>query len=138
MADLTITAASVVPVASTAQIERRYLAGATITAGQAVYLDTADNLLKLADANASAATAVLLGVALHGASAGQPLAVITGGDYNPGATVAVGTVYRLSGTAGGIAPNADGVTGWYTSLIGVATTASNIRVAINNSAVAIP
>ncbi len=137
MADLTITAANVVA-ASTATIDRRYNAGASITAGQSVYLDLATNTWKLADANGAVELTVLGGVALHAASAGQPLAVITDGDYNPGATVAVGTIYVLSATAGGIAPSADAVTGWYTSILGVATTTSNIRVSRNVSGVAKP
>lgn len=137
MADLTITAANVVAGANST-IERRYNAGASITAGQPVYLDAVTNTWKLADANSSVDTAEVGGVALHAAATGQPLAVITGGDYNPGATVAVGTIYVAAATAGGIAPAADGVTGWFTSIIGVATTTSNLRVAINNSRVAIP
>lgn len=137
MADLTVTAANVVP-ASDATIERNYNAGATVTAGQTVYLDTTTNTWKLADANASVLTAALGGVALHGAAAGQPLAVITRGGYNPGATAVVGMIYVLSATAGGIAPMGDAVTGWYTSILGVATTASNIQVNIQNSGVAKP
>lgn len=137
MADITVTAANVVAGAN-ASVDRRYNAGAAVTAGQTVYLDTATNTWKLADANASIDTAELGGVALHAASTGQPLAVLTDGDYNPGATVAVGTIYVVSDTPGGIAPAADGVTGWFTSVLGVATTAANIRVARNASRVAKP
>lgn len=137
MADLTITAASVVP-GSNAVINRQYMAGASVTAGQPVYLDAATNTWKLADANGSAATAEALGVALHAASSGQPLAVQTAGDITIGATVAVGTIYVLSATAGGIAPSADGATGWYTTILGVATTAAIIRLAPNISGVAKP
>jgi hypothetical protein len=137
MADITVTPASVVPGAG-ASIDRRYNFGATVLAGQGVYLDTADNKWKLADANASAALAALGGVALHGGADGQPAAVLTGGDYNPGATVVVGTIYVASATPGGIAPSADGVTGWFTSILGVATAANNIRVDIQVSGVAKP
>ena len=132
MADLTITAASVAP-GTGAKIDRRYNAGATITAGQLVYLDTTTETLLLADANASALTAVLHGVALHGASSGQPLAVLTDGPITIGATVTLGHVYALSATAGGIAAVADLATGHYTSLLGVATSASVIDVAIHVS-----
>jgi hypothetical protein len=137
MADLTVTAANVAP-GTDATIERNYNAGATITAGQTVYLSTTTNTWLLADANLSQAAAVLGGVALNGAASGQPLAVLTRGNLNPGATAVVGMVYVLSGTAGGIAPVADGVTGWYTSILGIGTTASNIAVNIQVSNVAKP
>jgi len=137
MADLTVTAASVAP-GTDATIEPNYNAGATITAGQTVYLSTTTNTWLLADANLSQAAAVLGGVALNGASSGQPLAVLTRGNLNPGATAVVGMVYVLSGTAGGIAPVADGVTGWYTSILGIGTTTSNIAVNIQVSNVAKP
>lgn len=137
MADITVTAANVVP-GTNATIERNYVAGATITAGQTVYLDTATSTWKLADANLSQAAAVLGGVALHGASANQPLAVQTRGQITIGATVAVGTIYQLSGTAGGIAPAADAVTGWYASILGVAITAAIIDINIQVSNVAKP
>ncbi len=137
MADLTITAANVAP-GTNASIDRSYLAGATITAGQTVYLDTTTTTWKLADANLSQAAAVLGGVALHGASSGQPLAVQTRGQITIGATVAVGTIYQLSATAGGIAPSADAVSGWYTSTLGVAITTGIIDINIQVSNVAKP
>jgi hypothetical protein len=49
MADISITAASVA--ASSAASKVTGVAGATITAGQVVYLDTTTNTYKLADAN---------------------------------------------------------------------------------------
>ena len=52
MSAISITAASVVPSAN-AQINKARLAGATVTAGQAVYLD-ADGKVQPADANGSA------------------------------------------------------------------------------------
>lgn len=131
MADLTITAANVIA-ASGATINWG-TAGATITAGQAVYKDSADNNdYKLCDADA-AGTANCDGIALCGASDGQPIAVITQGNLNPGATVAVGTVYAVSTTAGGIAPEGDLASGDYVTTLGIGTTASNIKIDINNS-----
>ena len=137
MADITVTAANVAP-GTGAVIDRRYNFGATVTAGQVVYLDTATNTWKLADNDSSATTAVLGGVALHGGASGQPAAVLTGGNYNPGATVVVGTIYVLSSTAGGICPAADLGSGDYVAKLGIATTASNIAVAIQVSGVAVP
>lgn len=136
MADLTVTAASVAQ-GTGARLER-HTAGATITAGQLVYKDTSDsNKAKLADADTAAAS-VILGVALNGASSGQPVTVQVAGDYNPGATATVGQVYVASTTAGGIAPYADLLTGDFVSIFGVATTASNISLSIKNSSTAKP
>lgn len=134
MADLTITAASVVPAVG-ATIEKGYSAGATITAGQAVYLSSS-SVWQLCDANTSATTAAVGGIALHGASSGQPLAVITRGGVNVGATLTVGEIYIPSGTAGGIAPVADLTAGWFTAILGIATTASNLDVQLHRGGVA--
>lgn len=136
-ADLVITATSVVEGASP---ERETgTAGATITAGQAVYKDSTDSYkLKLADADASLATSQMVGISLHAASSGQPLAYIKGGNLNPGATVTVGTLYVLSDTAGGIRPVADNGSGDYVTIIGVGTTSSNIRLQIYASGVQVP
>lgn len=139
MADITITAANCLR-GSGAIVNRAYDAGATVTAGQAVYLDTAVSppTWKLADCDDTAAKAVVGGIALHAASAGQPLAVQTGGRITIGGTVTVGEIYVLSGTAGGIAPEGDLATGDYVSKIGVGVTAAIIEMAIHNSGVQVP
>lgn len=135
-ADLTITAGSVT---TTSTQLRDVTAGATITAGQVVYLDaSASDVAKLADNDASATTNVVAGIALHGASSGQPLRIITGGTITIGATVAVGTIYVLSSTAGAICPAADLASGDYTSIIGVATSTTVITLSIKNSGVQVP
>lgn len=136
MADLTLTASSVAPGAN-AVIDRRYNAGATITAGQVVYLD-ASNTWQLADANLSQAAAAASGIALHGASAGQPLAVQTGGSITLGSVLTVGVVYTLSATAGAIAPVSDGTTGWYVTVLGIAISASVLAMQVQVSGVAKP
>jgi hypothetical protein len=136
MADLTITPANVKPEATT--ITKHGTAGATLTAGQSVYIDPTDGTIKPARANAPG-TATIAGVALNGASSGQPIAFVVGGEYTPGATVVVGTVYVLSaGVAGGIAPYDDLTTGNRVSILGVATAANKIKINIINSGVAIP
>ena len=137
MADLTVTAANVVAGASAST--ETGIAGATITAGQAVYKDPADNKFKLADANSGTAEArAFYGIALNNAANGQPITILTAGDYNPGVAVTVGAVYVLSSTPGGIAPVGDLASGWYVTVIGVGTTASNIRVRPNVLGVAVP
>lgn len=125
MADLTITAANVV--AASGSTVKPATAGATITAGQVVYVDTTDsNLIKVADCT-SATAYKAVGIALNGASAGQPIDYVTkSNDLDLGATLTVGTVYVLS-ASGGICPTTDLLTGDYTVFIGVADTASSLR-----------
>lgn len=131
MAAISITAANVSPVAGSdgLKIDRSRLAGATITAGKALYLDPATDTWRLADCDAaSAEVRAVQGIALNGASAGQPLGVQLGGDINIGATVTVNTVYILGATAGDIAPLSDLTTGWYLGVIGVAITTGRLRL----------
>ncbi|PDT79961.1 hypothetical protein [Sinorhizobium sp. BJ1] len=139
MADLTITAANVVSGAGAA-IEHG-TAGATVTAGQIVYLDsTTTGKWQLADADAATAAARgqgKIGVALHGAALNQPLAVQTAGPITIGATVVGGTAYYLSPNPGGIAPLADILTGDYVTLIGIATSTSAIKLDFQYSGVAL-
>lgn len=133
MADLTITAANVVA-ADGAVSKQEYVAGATITAGQLVYVDTsASNVLKLAQVDGTALEATVKGIALHGASSGQPCVIAVSGDLNVGATLTVGVIYICSATAGGICPSADLASSSYCSIVGVATTASNLKMNIFNS-----
>jgi len=138
LADLTITAASVAA-GTGASVDRSRNAGASLTAGQAVYLDTSSNTYKLSDADsATAAARTVTGVALNAASSGQPVAVLTGGLLTVGATVAVGTMYTGSATAGGICPVADLTTGAYPTAIGWAVSTTQINVVINASGVVKP
>lgn len=132
MADLTITASSVV--ASSGAVTSTGTAGATITAGQPLYMDSSDsNKLKLADANASSATATCVGVSLHAALSGQPITYITAGSYTVGASLTAGLVYVVSATAGGIAPAADLASGWRTTVLFVATSTTVGRLVLYNS-----
>lgn len=134
MADLTITAGNVVPSSTASTLHGT--AGAAITAGQAVYLDTTTNTYKLCDADV-AASAVCAGIALNGASSGQPITILTDGQITIGATVVRGTAYYVSLTAGGICPAADISTGDYVSLIGIADSTTTILVKRINTGVVI-
>jgi hypothetical protein len=136
MADVTVTPAEVLPATDTLTIDGT--AGATVTAGQTCYLDSSDNKYKLADADASAATAAVKGLAMHGASDGQPIRLAIGGTIDPGFTAAVGTIYVQSGTAGGIAPVTDLATGDFTTIIGVGISASSLKLLMINSGVQVP
>ena len=130
MVDITITAANVVP-GNTAKIERG-TAGATITAGQVVYLDSATTgKWQLADTDsATAAVRAAHGVALNSASDGQPISVCTEGPVTIGATIAAGVAYYLSGTPGGICPVADVAAGDYPCLIGMGASTTVLNVGI--------
>lgn len=136
MADVSVTAASVVKTANTAISEG--IAGGTVTAGMPVYIDTTDSSkLKAADCDVQA-TSVAAGIALHGASAGQPLKYATSGNLTFNAGFTVGVVYVVSTTAGGIAPDTDLVSGDYVTILGIATTTSNLNIKINASEIAKP
>jgi hypothetical protein len=135
MADVSVTAASVVKTSTTAISEG--IAGGTVTAGQPVYIDTTDSSLKGADADVQA-TSVAAGIALHGASTGQPLKYATGGNLTFNAGFTVGQVYVVSTTAGGIAPYSDLASGDFVTILGVATTTSNLNIKINATEIAKP
>lgn len=133
-ADITVTAASVVPDSGFAYVDTT--AGATITAGQVVYIDTSSTA-QLAK-NDTAVHAAARGIALHGASANQPLKVMTGGVITAGGTVVVGKVYTVSANAGGIAPITDSTSGMYVTILGVGTSATKITLSIKAFGVAVP
>lgn len=136
MADLTITAANVVAGAN-AKV-RAGTAGATITAGQVVYKDASDGKFKLADCDsATVAARSPIGIALHGASNGQPLDILTEGLITIGATMTAGLAYYVSPTAGGIGVVGDLSSGDYPTLVGIATSTSVLNVKFNESGVAL-
>lgn len=137
MTDLTITPASVI--AGAGAVLENGTAGATITAGQAVYLDTATTgKYQLADCDsATAAARVARGIALNGASAGQPLQIAKSGPVTIGATLTPGVTYCLSATPGGVAPAADITTGDYPCILGLAASASVLNLDIQSAGVAL-
>lgn len=103
MADLSITAANVLASAAATR-ERRFVAGATITTGQCVYLDDNEQW-QLYDANGTAGHEPTRkrGIAEHGAASGQPLSVCTKDpEFTLGATMTAGTTVYGSATAGGV------------------------------------
>ena len=135
MVDISITAANVVAGAD-ARTESG-TAGATITAGQTVYLDSATNTYKLADSNGAEALRTPRGVALHGASANQPLTIQKSGLVTIGGTLTAGVAYYQSDTPGGICPVADVGSGEYACIVGIATTAAVLDLNIQASGVAL-
>lgn len=116
MVDYTVTATSVQASASATVIHGT--AGATITAGQAVYRDATDGEWKLLDVDTASGAGIgtqgNMGIALNGAADGQPLSVcVEDPDFTPGITMVVGTTVVGSGTAGGLAPDSDLAAGDY-------------------------
>lgn len=136
MTDISITAGNVVK-GTNATVENGH-AGETITAGQAVYRDASTGLYMKADNNGASATIrTPRGIALNGASANQPLAIQKSGDITIGATLTPGTTYYLSDTPGGICPLADVGNAEYAVIIGIAASASVLRLGFNYSGVAL-
>ncbi len=135
MADLSITAASVI--SGSGSTKRLGTAGATTIAGKVCYLDSADSKYKLADSNGAAALRAPVGIALNGASDGQPLVVHEAGPLTIGATLVPGVAYYLSDTPGGICPVADVGSGEYPTILGIATSATVLNVNIQQSGVAL-
>jgi hypothetical protein len=134
MADLSVTAASVA--VSSAAKTRRGIAGETLVAGKVVYENLSDSgKFYLADANVLAASKAV-GITLGGAAAGQPVVIVTEDPaFVPGATLSLSVaadsgVYVLSATAGGIAPMDDLAATMYPVIIGVANSASTMRLSI--------
>jgi hypothetical protein len=125
MANLSITAADVER--GTRSGVNYGTAGAAITQGQALYQDSTDGTLKLADADASA-SAEFVGIALNAAAVGQPITYLTNGNITIGATVATGTAYYVSTTPGAICLESDLSTGDFPTLIGFATSTTVIFV----------
>lgn len=121
MSAIAITAANVLK-GSNASIQKDYLAGETVTAGQGVYLKAADSKWYLGQCDGTLAESQVQGVALHGASAGQPLQVQVGGLITIGGTIAVGVFYYVSPTAGGICAVADLASTNYVTVLGYGTT----------------
>lgn len=128
MADLTSITA-VRPTANT--ITRVVSYGATIAAGNPLYLDPADGEYKLSDADLSEAAAGATAIAITPGVDGGLGIVATGGSIIlVGTTMAVGTVYITSDTAGGIRPVADVDSGDWVTILGTAASATQLDLAI--------
>ena len=75
MADIALTAAKIAVIFPEKATIHDMLAGATITAGQAVYLGTT-GLLAVSDATTSGGAPLFDGIALTGGGAGQGISVL--------------------------------------------------------------
>jgi hypothetical protein len=136
MADLTVTAASVI--AGAGSSTENGTLGATVTAGQVLYKAASDGRWYLADNNsATAEVRKATGIALNGGAAGQPVRVLLSGLVTIGATLTAGVAYYLSDTPGGICPVADVGAGEYSCLVGIATTTAILDVNFQYSGVSL-
>jgi hypothetical protein len=110
--------------------------GATIAAGNPVYLDSADSKYKLADCNASSATAAVVGVAVTpGVDTGYGYIATSGSIVLVGTTMAVGSSYYVGGTAGTHIPEADLATNDYVSRTLTASSATQAILSIEATGV---
>jgi len=126
MTDLSITPANVLRGANSRA--ENGIFGATVTQGQVVYRDPADGRFKLADTDGAADARVPYGIALNAGAAGQPATVLRSGEIAIGATLVPGTTYYLSPTPGGIAPLTDVAVGDDYTVVGIAISASVLKV----------
>src|SRR5262245_22798408 len=108
-------------------------AGATVTAGMAVYEDAQDHKLRPADADGGARAAAVRGIALHGAFDGQPLRVQTAGFITIGGTTSVGENYALGETPGGIVPATEVAIGSFMTTLGVGASLNRLKLHIDAS-----
>lgn len=136
MADISITPGNVLK--GTDAVVESGTAGETITAGQVVYKAAASGRFLKADANATGAEArTPRGIALNGASDGQPLTIQKSGQITIGGTMTAGIQYYLSDTAGGICPVADIGSGEYVAPIGVSKSTTVLLLNIAYSGVSL-
>jgi hypothetical protein len=139
MSDVSVTNTAV-KAANSDTVIAHGIAGATIAAGKVVYADASDNYeIKPAIATNATQADSVVGIALNDASADQPVAYATAGDVTFNSAFTVGAVYVLSGAnAGGIAPSADldsSSNTNYATILGVSTSATNLRLGLKASGV---
>lgn len=131
MSTLSQTAANVV--AGTGAKAVTGTAGGTITAGMPVYIDTGDNNeVKACQSTTTELQAAAEGIALNGASNGQPITYQTEGEINLGATLTAGAILTVDDSAAGAISNAIGdiATGNFVTVLGVATSSSLMKIGI--------
>lgn len=137
MADIAITAANFLP-SSVAQTFTG-TAGATITQGQPVYLNTVTQTYMLTNAATTGnGINVCAGLAMDGASNQQKF-LICRSDTNLalGGTVNAGEIVVVSGNAGGVCLSTSAVlSGLYLTVLGVGIGGNNINFAMVGSNVA--
>jgi hypothetical protein len=135
-ADYSVTAANVVP-SSNASI-RRATAGASITAGQAVAIDSS-GLVQLYSSTGSGALHVFAGISVNGAASGQPILFATSDTaFTPGFSIAAGAIVIGSATGGKLCPAGDLASTNYLTIVGVGIGNNQISFAPLAAGIATP
>ncbi len=141
MAEVSVTAAEVLVGAGA--VVKTGTAGATITAGDVLYEDPVTGKLLLAQRDATATEAQVVGIALGGGGDGQKIEYQTGGTIEIGssASIAEAAVYILGTTAGAMQPHTDHdpdgtkvpAATQYTTLIGIGNDDNGLELCIKPS-----
>ncbi len=128
MADITQTAANVA-LNDNAVKTRLVQFGEAVTQGMPVYKKAADGKYYKAQNDGTAAEADAVGICItRGAAADSWGLIAIEGNINVGGTLVVGESYFVSSAFGGICPAADVGTGKFPTYLGVASTASNLKL----------
>ena len=137
MADYTITPANVKISGSNVRTSTVQV-GEAVTEGQALYLDSTTSKYRLADAT-DTTKALVAGMTLTSADADGYALMQTSRTYFAGTTLVKGDPVFLSATAGGgdLCPHADLGSGNAVTLIGFASSTSEIELAINPTGITI-
>ncbi len=109
-------------------------AGATITQGQPVYLDSVTNTWKLANALNANSASNCGGISLVSTSNGQPITVCPRDpNFTPGFTINAGNLVLVGNVAGSLQPVEDRTTGWYVTSLGIGIGANRMNFFITGS-----
>ena len=133
MADLVVVAGNVKP--GSDAVTKGGIAGEAISAGDSVF-EAADKGIELCEKDQAVIDAACRGVALNDAAVDQPIEYAVSGSVDMGAILAVGQVYIVGAGPGGIAPEADGSSGNFITVVGVAITGNLLKLGILQSGVA--
>ena len=129
MADITFTAANIIPSSDAVYLYDPAVAGETLVAGDIVYYKTGDQRYWKADAGASA-TSKVAGMCAGGAAAGQQFKlIISDSACAVGAVLTQGYPYTLSDTAGKMCDVSTTIAAanQYVIVVGVAQTTSTLK-----------
>ena len=137
MADISVTATSVVPGTAAGDTVQEGLAGATITAGQPLYKDSTDGDRLKPAIITSAATAACVGIATCNCADEQRCTYQTQGNLTFNAVLTKGSSYYVSNNAGGISPFADLGSGDFVTYLGTATSTTVLAIQAHKSGIAI-
>lgn len=132
MADVNLTEASVKPTATT--LIQRGTYGGTIVQGTLLYYAPTTDTWEIADCTTSATTAAATGMALSSGADGQPGRIAVGGDVTVDGLSLAAPVMILS-TAGQMCPSADLANADYITIVGVASSTTNLKLSFKPSGV---